>query len=571
MLTLIPYNQLSGKISTTESIRVEDCVCKEEERDVEKYRFIVEGEEESQSYTFQAMSDFERKHWVEALGGSVNTLQRIKADSIEDNINSLAFAFLKDCLSELERRGMEEKGLYRVVGVVSKVKKLLLVGLDNGGGDLDLSDPKQWESKTIASAIKQFLRDLSKPLMTHHLYEDFLSAAKLADDEDRLKAVEGVLRRLPSANKQMLKVLIVHLRKVSLKADANKMTAGNLSVCFGPTLLRPREETVASIMDIKFCNEVVQILIENCDRLFPEKDEISTPSTSSSTTSSPQVALRSRDQIDSCSVKPTKSTSVPPPLPSRTKKQPAEKKSLPTLTFSSPPPGEGSSSLPRPRSKSHQHEFKLTFARDEREQSSPPVLLSKVTTDEDLMASLEMMHSLAADLPTSVKPASSSRSPSVCSSTLSDSSKTVPTRASELLLSIQEAHSRGEVSKFTPASSSSSLGSQPPIPPARKFVTAQFRVSPSLSASSSSTSSSSLRTRDGDGDDEAEDEEDGQVEDAAEGVVRGKAASSSSSFPPPDLVNHILASPSTTKAISDREKKRHRESGPYENVFAGKV
>ena len=39
---------------------------------------------------FQALSEFERKHWVEALGGTwpaVNTLQRIRADSVEDNLN----------------------------------------------------------------------------------------------------------------------------------------------------------------------------------------------------------------------------------------------------------------------------------------------------------------------------------------------------------------------------------------------------------------------------------------------------------------------------------------------------
>lgn len=48
------------------------------------------------------------------------------------------------------------------------------------------------------------------------------------------------------------------------------MTASNLSVVFGPTLLRPEEETVASIMDLKFYNIVVEILIDNCDRLFNE-------------------------------------------------------------------------------------------------------------------------------------------------------------------------------------------------------------------------------------------------------------------------------------------------------------
>lgn len=54
------------------------------------------------------------------------------------------------------------------------------------------------------------------------------------------------------------------------------MTVGNLAVCFGPTLLRPEEETVASIMDIKFYNIVVEMLIENCERIIagPPQDSL---------------------------------------------------------------------------------------------------------------------------------------------------------------------------------------------------------------------------------------------------------------------------------------------------------
>lgn len=47
----------------------------------------------------------------------------------------------------------------------------------------------------------------------------------------------------------------------------NLMTIANLGVVFGPTLLRPQEETVAAIMDIKFQNIVVEILIEHHDRV----------------------------------------------------------------------------------------------------------------------------------------------------------------------------------------------------------------------------------------------------------------------------------------------------------------
>lgn len=56
--------------------------------------------------------------------------------------------------------------------------------------------------------------------------------------------------------------------RVAAKSDKNLMTVSNLSTCFGPTLLRPEEETVAAIMETKFFNVVIEILIENCDKVM---------------------------------------------------------------------------------------------------------------------------------------------------------------------------------------------------------------------------------------------------------------------------------------------------------------
>ncbi len=56
--------------------------------------------------------------------------------------------------------------------------------------------------------------------------------------------------------------------RVSMKSHRNKMSIFNLGVVFGPTLLRAVEETLAAILDIKFNNVVIEILIENFDLIF---------------------------------------------------------------------------------------------------------------------------------------------------------------------------------------------------------------------------------------------------------------------------------------------------------------
>ena len=54
---------------------------------------------------------------------------------------------------------MDDQGLYRVVGVNSKVNKLIILGLDKKKADkLDLNDPSVYETKTITSAVKNYLR-----------------------------------------------------------------------------------------------------------------------------------------------------------------------------------------------------------------------------------------------------------------------------------------------------------------------------------------------------------------------------------------------------------------------------
>ncbi|CAD1477891.1 unnamed protein product, partial [Heterotrigona itama] len=197
--------------------------------------------------------------------------------SEETVLDETGFIFVSKCITTLEDRGLEEQGLYRVVGVASKVNKLLAMGLDRRKLEkLNLDDRFEWESKTITSALKTYLRTLSEPLMTFRYYNSFISAAKQEIKEARINDIHNLVYRLPKANFNMLVLLIKHLYSVAKKSDKNLMTIGNLAVCFGPSLLRPEEETVASIMDIKFYNIVVEILIENCERIIagPPQDTV---------------------------------------------------------------------------------------------------------------------------------------------------------------------------------------------------------------------------------------------------------------------------------------------------------
>ncbi|XP_039295355.1 rho GTPase-activating protein 26 [Nilaparvata lugens] len=108
----------------------------------------------------------------------------------------------------------------------------------------------------------------------------------------RVNDVHTLVHRLPPQNFNMLDIIIKHLTNVAAHSDKNLMSVSNLGVCFGPTLLRPEEETVAAIMDIKFYNVVVEILIENYTKIFKSDPE---PSDGPGPPSGEMMTSRDRD------------------------------------------------------------------------------------------------------------------------------------------------------------------------------------------------------------------------------------------------------------------------------------
>ncbi|XP_066937944.1 rho GTPase-activating protein 26 isoform X25 [Macrobrachium rosenbergii] len=273
VFTMIPYNQIQHKITSTETIVLKSCIRRMSDSIDKRFCFDVTAQDRAGvQYTLQALSEEDRKLWMDAMDGKEPMYAHPSGppgSQEETCLDDVGLNFLSKAISMLESRGLEDQGLYRLVGVGSKVTKLLALGLDRRKAEkLVLDDPAEWEVKTITSAIKQYFRNLPEPLMTYKLHSAFIAAAKQDRLFQRVNEIHVLTHKLPKTNFLVLKTLIQHLANVSNKSEKNLMTVSNLGVCFGPTLLRPEEETVAAIMDIKFCNIVVEILIEHFDKIF---------------------------------------------------------------------------------------------------------------------------------------------------------------------------------------------------------------------------------------------------------------------------------------------------------------
>ena len=80
------------------------------------------------------------------------------------------------CIGEIERRGLEEVGIYRVAGTGSIVSALK-AEFNKDVAKVDLSDPNWADINVVADALKQFLRELPEPLLTYSHYDEFITAS----------------------------------------------------------------------------------------------------------------------------------------------------------------------------------------------------------------------------------------------------------------------------------------------------------------------------------------------------------------------------------------------------------
>ncbi|XP_042164268.1 rho GTPase-activating protein 29 isoform X1 [Oncorhynchus tshawytscha] len=248
---------------------------------------------------------------------------------------------IRKCTSEIEGRALNLKGIYRVNGAKSRVEKLCQA-FENGKDLVELSDLSPHD---IGNVLKLYLRQLPEPLILYRYYNDFIGLAKASQrviieekaiaralqdqgrpggeqpgpggtqpgvegeqpplrtsqpggDQPSIKLnrvifkIRDLLRQLPPANYKTLRFLIAHLHRVTEQAEENKMTASNLGIIFGPTLVKPRqtdaEVSLSSLVDYPYQALMVELLVRHFQMIF----DVASPSSSSSSSTADQTSTR---------------------------------------------------------------------------------------------------------------------------------------------------------------------------------------------------------------------------------------------------------------------------------------
>jgi hypothetical protein len=257
--------------------------------------------EQGVQYLFQALNFDDMNDWIKVIKDAAKEgtekrqtifeteqLIRIVEEEISHETKSRNSIFGKDletlkmddgnvpilvekCMAEIEKRGLEEVGIYRVPGMKNLVEKLK-EELNNDVDSVDLSDEAYRDINVVASVLKLFFRSLPNPLMTYELYDEFVNASKIQDRDERFYAIKDLLYRLPNENYYLLKRLIEHLETVTDFEEVNNMYAENLAIVFSPNIFKSRD-FVTSMGNLGHNSDIVKSLILHYHWFFDVEKE----------------------------------------------------------------------------------------------------------------------------------------------------------------------------------------------------------------------------------------------------------------------------------------------------------
>uniref|UniRef100_A0A8C9VMA2 BCR activator of RhoGEF and GTPase n=1 Tax=Scleropages formosus TaxID=113540 RepID=A0A8C9VMA2_SCLFO len=95
----------------------------------------------------------------------------VKISTVTKRERSKVPYIVRQCVEEVERRGMEEVGIYRVSGVATDIQALK-VAFDANDKDVSVM-MSEMDVNAIAGTLKLYFRELPEPLFTDELYPSF--------------------------------------------------------------------------------------------------------------------------------------------------------------------------------------------------------------------------------------------------------------------------------------------------------------------------------------------------------------------------------------------------------------
>lgn len=187
---------------------------------------------------------------------------------------------VEECVTALLRpAALQTEGLFRLSAPESRLRLLRQQYSEAQPAAAAALAREGEDVHVVAGLLKWFLRQLPEPLLSFELYEPLVAAAKADSLPSSLLVL---LRRLPPQHAYVLCRLLQLLERVAAE-PRSKMTAANLGVVFGPTLMFPAEglDPAREASDITAYVKVASALVTQADAIIDCLKDVPQPWTAS--------------------------------------------------------------------------------------------------------------------------------------------------------------------------------------------------------------------------------------------------------------------------------------------------
>ncbi|KAF8334160.1 uncharacterized protein EI90DRAFT_2970532 [Cantharellus anzutake] len=224
-------------------------------------------------------------------------------------------SLISKCITEIEMRGMDVGGIYRVSGRHALLQEFLhKIERDERSFEFKPTD----DIFAVSGLLKMYLRELPEPVFRFPLLE---RVQHTKDREEHIasgfRTLRSKIRRLPFVHQVTLRALLEHLARVAANSNVNKMDSKNLAIVFGAVIFgedeMPKGEDVLSVVALK--DTVMEDLITYVGLLFEDPVKRS-PSANTSSITQSEPPLPNPPPEEPLAVEPgsayTKVTTLPP-------------------------------------------------------------------------------------------------------------------------------------------------------------------------------------------------------------------------------------------------------------------
>ncbi|KAF7315358.1 Signal transducer [Mycena indigotica] len=195
-------------------------------------------------------------------------IEQVHADAVKGGDRQTP-VIVEKCIEAVETLAMEYEGIYRKSGGSGQSKTITQLFERGDYESFDLCDSDRFNDIcSVTSVLKTYFRSLPIPLLTFELHDEFMSAVQNREPSLKHRSLLELVNKLPVEHYFTLRRLMVHLHRIHQRCEKNLMTARNLGVVFGPTLMRSPDPG-AEFSDMAGKALSVEWFIENAPQIFP--------------------------------------------------------------------------------------------------------------------------------------------------------------------------------------------------------------------------------------------------------------------------------------------------------------